>query len=145
MTQEVGLLVTGSLLTLIGTIVGSIVTYFLDMSRAREESLMQSKKEIYGKIIAAMAGAYVYEEDFNSPTIKQLPSKIKIRVGKLFSQGRLLAGKDLSSKLKELYHCESKKLDNISLNKDNDASLIQERNRLVEEVETLMKKEIGSK
>ena len=132
-------LILGATLALIGTVIGSIVTYFLDRSNNKRELLLQAKKEVYSKIIAGINSSYIYEKD-NLPALLSDPNyktKMKIRVGKLFSQGRLLADKGLSDKLRELFNLECKTWDD-----PNHPAPDLERVKVAHEIEDLMKREI---
>jgi len=140
MTQEMELLIIGSILTLAGGAGGSLITYFLDSSRTKKELLLQSKKEVYGKIISAMSGLYFCEKDDLAAALADPLFKVKrkVRMGRLFGQGRLLANKDLSAKLREMYDCESQLLDNPA------SPALDSIAKLGQEIEALMKREIGA-
>lgn len=69
-------------------------------------------------------------------------SKIRLEIGELLSQGRLLAGETLSEKFRILYDYEME----IWKAVDNDvdtADMTNKRGLLAREIEALMKRELG--
>lgn len=126
-----------------GVIVGALINHFLERRRNKEQMLFQARKDTYTKILVGMNSSFVPKDGMDvfiaDPNFN---SKIRLEIGELLSQGRLLAGETLSEKFRILYDYEME----IWKAVDNDvdtADMTNKRGLLAREIEALMKRELG--
>ena len=129
--------------TLAGTFGGIFITHFLECKRRKEELLFQEKKKTYAEILVGMSSSFLPE----GKDLKEIlgdsffETKVRLKVGNLLSQGRLLANSLLSNKFREFYDCEMNIWDSVSKDINTD-ELSKKRASLVRDIEVLMRKEL---
>ena len=136
MTTEVLIAIIGTGGTLLGVIVGAFISHFLETSRNKHSLILNKKIEIYSNILVKISTMF-QDEKINLALNPVSLAEMRAKIAKTLSEGRLIAGKKLESKLRE-YHEEATLFwrDGKSDNKMSNLAI---------EIEQLMREDLGLK
>ncbi len=134
--MEYKLVILGAGMSLVGVVVTSILNHYFQQSSQNRKMLLEKKLDVYSEILSMISESFMLdfldlEEDHNKEV------RIKSKLIKTLSKGRLLAGEDLEIALRDVfekynYFFKEGKFDEKSF-------------QLETRVEQLMRKELGNK
>ena len=143
-TQQITLLTAGSIISLVSIAMGALLNHFLENSRTRQRIIIDKKLEIYSEIITKIQ-TFLQDDGLLLPSSSVFTNfEARIRLIRVISRGRLLAGKELEIKLRDYYDVVTKWLE-IEKQSKEEKSVGNLMNQLALEIEQLMREELGVK
>lgn len=134
MTSENWITIIGITGALGGVVVGALLNHFLERNRNRSFSILNKKIDTYSSLLVKLSTVF-QDGEKNILTDPNFMETIRVTLAKSLSEARLIANPPLEEKLRA-YYDEAVKFWG---NKPHNMSAV------VEEIEQLMREEIGQK
>ena len=137
MTENILLLIIGGAIAIIGTVAGGILQHILEQRREKEERFFAAKKQAYAKVVSGISTSFFKAGDL-SLNQQDFLTEMRIRMGEVFGEARLLGTKEIEEKLRNYYSC-AVRLHEQNLDPSDPSSLNGELGRLGREIEEAMR------